>query len=81
MIENIPLAFIAAGIRIFLPELRFLENGCKRRFRTVGRTAKAVQKPLKPHRYINICLLGALQHFVVGFPLNTDLRGHAVETL
>ncbi len=36
---------------------------------------------LKPRCHVEVALLGALQHVIVGFPLAAYLGGHAVEAL
>ncbi len=42
---------------------------------------QALEEPADPRRDVELAFLRALKALVIGFPLDADLRGHAVETL
>src|SRR5947199_2164230 len=81
LVEHKTLAVVQRCGGMRFPETSFLQNAAECFFRAVKGTIKATEKPLQPWGNIEAAFLRLLEHFVIGFSLRPDLRGHTVETL
>ena len=64
-IDYLPLTLIYLHVTVSLPEITFVYGGVKPIQRPPERTLTAVEKPIKPFRYIQISFLRLLQDVVI----------------